>query len=32
VQVGGGPPPLTQRDRMIFANALDTYIAQNHRL
>jgi len=27
VQVGGGPPPLTQRDRMIFANALDTYIA-----
>jgi len=31
VQVGGGPPPLTQRDRMIFANALDTYIAQNHR-
>ncbi len=32
VQVGGGPPPLTQRDRMMFANALDTYIAQNHRL
>ena len=32
VQVGGGPPPLTQRDRMVFANALDTYIAQNHRL
>ena len=32
VQVGGGPPPLTQRDRMIFANALDTYIAQNHRV
>lgn len=32
VQVGGGPPPLSQRDRMIFANALDTYIAQNHRL
>jgi len=31
VQVGGGPPPLSQRDRMIFANALDTYIAQNHR-
>ena len=32
VQVGGGPPPFSQRDRMIFANALDTYIAQNHRL
>ena len=26
VQVGGGPPPLTQRDRMEFANALDSYI------
>jgi len=29
VQVGGGPPPLTQRDRMEFANALDRYIAQS---
>ena len=28
VQVGGGPPPLTQRDRMEFANSLDRYIAQ----
>ena len=26
MQVGGGPPPLTQRDRMKFANALDVYI------
>jgi len=29
VQVGGGPPPLSQRDRMEFANALDRYIAQS---
>lgn len=28
VQVGGGPPPLSQRDRMEFANALDKYVAQ----
>ena len=28
VQVGGGPPPLSQRDRMEFANALDKYLAQ----
>ena len=28
VQVGGGPPPLTQRDRMEFANALDKYVAE----
>lgn len=28
VQVGGGPPPLAQRDRMAFANALDKYVAQ----
>ena len=28
VQVGGGPPPLSQRDRMQFANALDRYIRQ----
>ena len=28
VQVGGGPPPLTQRNRMDFANALDKYVAQ----
>lgn len=26
MQMGGGPPPLTQRDRMKFANALDVYI------
>jgi len=29
VQVGGGPPPLSQRDRMQFANALDKYITAN---
>jgi uncharacterized protein YaiI (UPF0178 family) len=29
VQVGGGPPPLSQRDRMVFANALDKYVAQH---
>ena len=29
VHVGGGPTPLTQRDRMEFANALDRYIAQS---
>jgi len=27
VQVGGGPPPLSKRDRMEFANALDKYLA-----
>ena len=26
LQVGGGPPPLSQQDRMRFANALDRYI------
>ena len=26
VEVGGGPPPLSQRDRMDFANALDSYL------
>ena len=26
LQVGGGPPPLNQQDRMQFANALDSYI------
>lgn len=26
IQVGGGPPPLSQRDRMQFANALDKYV------
>ena len=31
VQVGGGPPPLSQRDRMDFANALDSYIAKFNR-
>ena len=31
VQVGGGPPPLSQRDRMEFANALDKYVAQHGR-
>ena len=29
VQVGGGPPPLSKRDRMEFANVLDRYIAQS---
>ena len=28
LQVGGGPPPLNQQDRMQFANALDRYIRQ----
>ena len=27
VQIGGGPPPLSQKDRMAFANAVDRYIA-----
>lgn len=27
IQVGGGPPPLNQRDRMEFANQLDRYLA-----
>ena len=31
IQVGGGPPPLSQRDRMDFANALDSYIAKFKR-
>jgi len=26
--VGGGPPPLNQRDRMDFANALDSYLSK----
>ena len=30
VQVGGGPPPLSKRDRMEFANALDKYIASHN--
>ena len=29
VQVGGGPAPLNQRDRMEFANQLDRYLAKN---
>jgi len=28
VQVGGGPPPLSQRDKMEFANAIDRYLAK----
>lgn len=28
VDTGGGPPPLGQRDRQAFANALDTILAQ----
>ena len=31
VLVGGGPPPLSQRDRMDFANALDSYITKFKR-
>ena len=27
LQVGGGPPPLSQKDRMAFANALDRLMA-----
>jgi uncharacterized protein YaiI (UPF0178 family) len=30
VQVGGGPPPLSKRDRMEFGNALDRYIASHN--
>ena len=29
VEVGGGPPPLSQSDRMAFANQLDAWLAQN---
>ena len=28
VQVGGGPPPLSQRNKMEFANAIDRYLAK----
>ena len=28
VQVGGGPPPLSQRDKMAFANTIDRYLAK----
>ncbi len=28
VQVGGGPPPLSQRDKMEFANAIDRYLTK----
>jgi uncharacterized protein YaiI (UPF0178 family) len=28
VQVGGGPPPLSQRDKMEFANGIDRYLAK----
>jgi len=28
VQVGGGPPPLSQRDTMEFANAIDRYLTK----
>lgn len=31
LQVGGGPPPLSQKDRMAFANALDRYIATRQK-
>lgn len=31
LQVGGGPPPLSQKDRMAFANALDRYIATHQK-
>lgn len=27
-ETGGGPPPLSQRDRQAFANALDRYLAR----
>lgn len=32
VQVGGGPPPLGQRDKQAFANALDKYLAKAKKL
>lgn len=28
-KISGGPPPLNQRDQMIFANALDRFLAKN---
>lgn len=28
VQVGGGPPPLSQRDKMEFANTIDRYLTK----
>ena len=31
LQIGGGPPPLSQKDRMAFANALDRYIATHQK-
>ena len=31
LQVGGGPPPLSQKDGMAFANALDRYIATHQK-
>ena len=31
MDVGGGPPPLGQRDKQQFANALDRYLARHHR-
>ena len=31
LQVGGWPPPLSQKDRMAFANALDRYIATHQK-
>jgi uncharacterized protein YaiI (UPF0178 family) len=31
IQVGGGPPPLSARDKQVFANALDRYLAQAMR-
>ena len=31
LQIGGGPPPLRQKDRMAFANALDRYIATHQK-
>lgn len=29
--IGGGPPPLNQRDRREFANQLDRFIAKRHK-
>ena len=31
LQVGGGPPPLSHKDRMAFANALDRYLATHQK-
>jgi uncharacterized protein YaiI (UPF0178 family) len=31
MEVGGGPPPLGDKDKQVFANALDRYLAKQRR-